>query len=176
MNRLVVVLGLSAVAVMAALASHAVHAQTTLPEEQIQHIRQNCVTAQTTLTRLHASDGLLRVNSGKLYEIFSTKLMAPLNSRIALGRHGGLKLSAITLEYDRQLDAFRSSYSQYEDTMSRTRKIDCADKPVEFYEGIQLTREQRKKLYQDTETLASLLESYRTEFENFAKEFEEANK
>lgn len=175
MKRLGIVMVFLGGFVMMAAASQAAHAQAALPEAQIEQIRGNCVTAQSTLTRIHASDGLLRVNSGRLYEIFSTKLMAPLNSRIALGRHGGLKLSAITIEYDRQLDIFRSSYIQYEDTMSKTRKIDCVEKPVEFYESIQLTREQRQKLHEDSETLVSLLESYRAEFEIFAKEFDGAS-
>lgn len=175
MNRLAIILALCSVIIAAAVASQVAHAQAALPEAQIEYIRQNCVTAQTTLTRLHASDALLRVNRGTLYELFSDKLMAPLNSRIALGRLGGLKLAATTLEYDRQIDVFRSSYSQYEESMSRTLKINCNDKPVEFYEGIQTTRERRQRLHEDTETLTTLLEAYKTEFESFAKEFEEAS-
>ena len=148
-------------------------AQASLSEEHIYRIRQNCVTAQTSLRQLHASDALLRVNRGQLYELISTKLMAPLNSRITLSRLGGLKLTATTLEYDRQIDVFRESYKQYEESMSRTLKINCVDQPVEFYDSVTATREKREKLHEDTKTLTILLQAYKTEFDSFAKEFKE---
>lgn len=157
------------------LVSRVAYAETPLSEGQIKSIRQNCVTAQTTLNRLHASDALLRVNRGQLYENISNKLMAPLNSRIALSRLEGLSLTATTLEYDRQVDIFRASYSTYEESMSRTLKINCADRPTEFYESIVTTREKRKRLHEDTEILTTLLKAYKTEFEAFAAEFNEGD-
>lgn len=171
MNRLVTLLTVFGAVFIGIIAiSQVVQAQTTLPEEHIQRIRQNCVTAQTALNQLHASDALLRVNRGKLYENISTKLMAPLNSRIALNREEGLRLAATTLEYDRQIDIFRSDYINYERSMSNILEINCVDKPVEFYEGVQSTREMRQRLHGDTETLTMLLQAYKTEFEDFAKD------
>lgn len=172
MNRLGIVLSFCGVLLIGVAASQVAHAQVALPEEHLQRIRQNCVTAQTALNQLHASDALLRVNRGQLYENISTKLMAPLNSRIALNRHEGLKLAATTLEYDRQIDVFRSSYKQYEESMSRTLKINCGEQPAEFYQSVQSTRERRQRLHEDTETLTMLLRAYKTEFEDFAKDFE----
>lgn len=173
MNRFVAVLVGCAVFSAVALMSQAAHAQAVLPEEQVNRIRQKCVTNQAALRQLHASDGLLRVNRGTLYENISTKLMAPLNSRITLDGLGGLKLTATTLEYNRQLNAFRASYKQYEESMTRTINIDCVDRPIEFYESITSTREKRHILHEDTRTLTTLLKAYKTEFESFAKEFEE---
>ena len=100
--------------------------------------------------------------------------MAPLNSRIALNRLGGLELAATTVEYDRQLDMFRASYKQYEESMSRTMRIDCSGRPAEFYNGIQKTRELRQKLHGDVRALTESLKKYKTEFESFAKTIEEA--
>ncbi len=158
---------------LAVIGSHAVYAQSELPEELLERVRQNCVTVQSTLQQLHASDGLLRVNRGPLYESISTKLMAPLNSRIALNRLGGLEeLAGITHEYDSQLDAFRTSYKQYEVSMSRTMRIDCASKPAEFYEGIVKTRELRQQVYSDTQYLIELAKQYKSEFEKFSKQIE----
>ncbi len=171
MNRLLVALSFFAVLLFGAVASQAVHAQSALSEQHLQRIRQNCVTAQTALNQLHASDALLRVNRGQLYENISTKLMAPLNSRIALNRHEGLKLAATTLEYDRQTDVFRSSYKDYEESMSRLLQINCAEQPAEFYESVQETREKRQRLHEDTETLTMLLRAYKTEFEDFSSDF-----
>lgn len=175
MNRLTMVFFVSAALVLAALCTAGTsRAQsTTLSEEHISKIRQNCVTAQTTLSQLHASDGVLRVNLGPMYENMSTKLMAPLNSRIALNRYQGLKLAATTLEYDRHFGVFRSSYIQYEKSMSNTLNINCAENPVAFYESVQATKEKRLKLHEDTKTLVTLLAAYKTEFEDFSRRFEE---
>lgn len=176
MNRLLIVLVFVGVLVATAFVAQSAQAQTTLSDAHIARIRQNCVTAQTALTQLHASDALLRVNRGRLYELISTKLMAPLNGRIALERLGGLKLAAITVEYDRQRNVFGTSYREYEESMSRVLKINCVEKPVEFYEGVRSTRQKRQRLHDDTETLTTLLKEYKSEFENFTQEFKETNR
>ena len=173
MNRLAAVFAIVGALTVGAIISQTVQAQTTFSDEQLYRIRQNCVTAQTTLSQLHVSDAGLRNNRGALYENISTKLMAPLNSRITLSRLEGLKLTATTLEYDRQLDIFRESYKQYESAMARTLKVKCTEQPVEFYENVVATREKREKLHEDTRTLITLLQAYKTEFETFSKDFEE---
>ncbi len=171
MNRLTILLAVFGTLLTGFVVSQQAYAQTTLSNEQTERIRQNCVTVQTTLNQLHASDALLRVNRGRLYENISTKLMAPLNSRITLKGLGGLKLTATTVEYDRQTDVFRASYIEYEEAMSRALKFKCTDQPVEFYESILAAREKRQRLHEDTQTLTTLLNAYKTEFEIFAGEF-----
>ena len=176
MKRLLILLAVCSAVIIGAFASEAaVQAQTSLSEEHLQRIRQNCVSAQATLYRLHASDALLRVNHGKLYENISTKLMAPLNSRIALNRQQGLKLAATTLEYDRQIDIFRADYRAYEEAMSDLLDSNCSENPNDFYTGVLDTREKRQRLHNDTETLTTLLEAYKTEFEDFARDFNGEN-
>jgi hypothetical protein len=172
MNRLSALLVVCGIFLLAAATAQAVSAQasSSLSEEHSNRIRQNCVKSQTTLYQLHASDGLLRNNQGQQYELISTKLMAPLNSRIALNRLSGLKLTATSLEYDRQLSNFRSSYKTYEEGMSRVLKIDCVGQPEEFYNGVNETREKRQKLHGDVVTLNALLQTYKEDFEAFAKE------
>lgn len=139
-----------------------------LSEAHLARISQNCVEAKTTLNRLHVSDTLLRVNRGKLYELISSKLMAPLSSRIALNRLDGVELTATSLEYNRQIDTFRASYKQYEESMSEALKVSC-DQPAAFYESVRTTRGHRQKLYQDTAALTDLLRAYKVDFEAFAK-------
>ncbi len=156
-------------------AAQAVHAQSTLSQAQIEHIRQNCVAAQTTIKRIHGNDVSLRYDRDTLYDVISVKLMAPLNSRIALGRFEGLKLAATTLEYDRQREVFVASYRQYDEAMIRLLKIHCTEKPVEFYESLQAARELRQKLHDTTQVLVALLEVYGVEFDNFVAEFEGAD-
>ena len=176
MKRLFVVLVVSSVLIVSSFTMQTVGALDffVTPEHE-QRIRQNCVGAQATLYRLHASDALLRVNHGKLYENISTKLMAPLNSRIALNRHQGLKLTATTLEYDRQIDIFRTDYRAYEEAMSDLLDSNCSEDPSGFYGSVLDTREKRQRLHEDTKTLTTLLEAYKTEFEDFSRSFEGEN-
>src|SRR5688572_262917 len=126
----------AATIVASAIAGHvSVRAENTpMTEAHIARIRDNCVDAQSTLRQLHASDALLRVNRGQLYESISTKLMAPLNSRISLNRLDGVNLVSIATTYEGQLTYFRQSYQQYEEAMSRTLKINCTNQPVVFYD------------------------------------------
>lgn len=175
MNRIFGLLAACGMLLLAVATGQAVLAQTAEPlsEAHIARIRQNCTRSQAVLNQLEKSDVLLRKNRGQLYEQISTKLMAPLNSRITFNRLEGLTLTAISLEYDNQLAAFRSSYQQYDEAMSRTLDIDCADKPVEFYHSVAATREKRQKLHGDTLALNALLQSYKEDFEAFAKNIEE---
>ena len=177
MKRIAVLFVLSGLLLLTGALAQRVNAQTepTMTEEQIAQIRQNCVSAQSSFIQLHASDALLRVNRGPVYEMISTKLMAPLNSRIALNRLGGVDLTATTLEYDRQLNAFYSDYKEYEESMTRTINIRCTNQPVTFYDSLKDTRELRQKVHTDTQKLNELLLTYRSKFEDFSRGFTGGN-
>lgn len=173
MNRFTIILTICGAFLLAALAIQTVSAQSEpLSSEQITRIRQNCVRAQTTLSQLRVSDAGLRNNRGTLYEQISTKLMAPLNSRIAINRLSGLSLATTSLEYDKQLATFRTSYGDYYDSMSEALKINCAEQPEAFYVAVTATREKRQKLHENSLALNSLLQTYKTNFEDFAKTVE----
>ena len=174
MKRFVALVGFCVVMLVAGVVGQTVAAQAEPPmtEEKIEHIRQNCVSAQASLNQLHASDALLRVNQGLRYQLISDKLMAPLNSRITLNRLGGLEMSATTLEYDRQFRIFSNDYQDYEETMWRMLQTKCTNQPVTFYDQLKSTREKRQKVHADTVELNRLLALYKTQFEDFAKEFQ----
>jgi hypothetical protein len=159
--------------------STAVHADDTsipMTEAHITRIRNSCVQAQSSLTQLHATDALLRVNRGQIYESISTKLMEPLNSRAAINSLDATQLVSVATLYDQQLTAFRNDYQQYEQTMSKTLKIDCKNQPVEFYDSVTDTRNKRVTVHNDTVNLQTTIQSYKTAFEVFATPFEGATK
>lgn len=143
-----------------------------LSEEKVKLVEQSCVQSQAVMSQLHASDALLRVNRGSLYNQISSKLMAPLGSRIALNRLGGIKLSTTAVEYDQKLEDFRSSYKVYEEAMSKALKINCKKRPVEFYKTLSDAREKRQVLHASTRELNELLKTYQADFEDFAKKVE----
>lgn len=158
-----------------ALFQKVVHAQESPPmtEAHIERIRANCIEAQTLLSQLHASDALLRVNRGQLYELISTKLMAPMNSRIALNHLDSGGLPGVASDYEQALATFRQDYQQYEEAMSRALRIPCTNQPVAFYDSVTETRNKRTQVHASTLELQRLIQAYQIEFDIFTKRFHE---
>jgi hypothetical protein len=147
------------------------HAQSDglMTEEHIARIRSNCVEAQSTLSQLHTSDALLRVNRGQLYESISTKLMTPFNGRATLNRFDVTKLVSVTADYERELTAFRANYKAYEEAMSQALKINCTNQPVAFYDSVNDARAKREIVHSNTINLKNMIQKYKDEFEALAK-------
>ena len=101
-----------------------------LTDDQISLIRANCLDVQSTLQRIHSSDALARFNLGQQYNIISTKLMAPMNSRISLNKLNGVAMAQTAVDFNSEIDRFNSMYQQYEETMQRALKKNCRDQPV----------------------------------------------
>jgi hypothetical protein len=172
MKRILIVFAAFAVTLSGAFLWQAkVEAQDSPPmtEAHIARIRSNCIEAQSTLNQLHTSDALLRVNQGQLYELISTKLMAPFNGRVALNKMDATKLIAVSTDYDRELMAFRANYKLYEESMSRTLKINCSNQPVAFYDSVGETRAKRKVVYSNTLNLKTYIQKYKAEFDVLEK-------
>lgn len=146
-------------------------ADTPMTEAHITRIRAHCVEAQSTLYQLHASDALLRVNRGQLYESMSSKLMEPFDSRLTLNSYNPSELVSIAADYDSKLTEFRTDYRQYEEAMSRTLEINCTNQPVAFYDSVADTRTKRQKVHEATLELHDLIKDYKKAFEAFAKDF-----
>ncbi|QQG50966.1 MAG: hypothetical protein HZB75_00435 [Candidatus Saccharibacteria bacterium] len=175
MKRFLIIIAAFAVTVagsFAAMQSTASAEDVLMTEAHIARIRANCVDAQSSLRQLHASDALLRVNRGQVYESMSTKLMATFNSRVALNRLDGLKLVSIAAQYETQLMNFRQNYQSYEESMSGLLKLNCINQPVAFYDSVAATRAMRKKVHDSTLSLHKTIRDYKNEFELFAKQFE----
>lgn len=170
MKRFFILIGIASSVLAAGLAMQAGAQDTTAPmtEAHIARIKANCVEAQATLQQLHASDALLRVNRGRLYELISTKLMAPFNSRVALNRLDGVSLVGVAAKYENQLASFRANYQVYEEAMSQTLKLNCTNQPVSFYDSVNDTSSKRKKVHESTAILHSIIRDYGNEFEIFA--------
>lgn len=147
-----------------------------MDDAHIHRIQANCLIAQATLNRVHESDALLRVNRGQLYESISTKLMAALNSRIALNRRDDSKLSAITATYEQDLNTFRSNYQTYEEQLSAAMKIDCTKQPVAFYDAVALARTERNTVHESILTLNTEIKEYSSAFDEFKAAYLAANK
>lgn len=141
-----------------------------LTEKQIESIRDRCLASKVALDKLHSTDALLRVTLGQQYENISSRLMAPLNSRIALNSYDGIEMAQTTVNFNRALDNFRSQYRSYESSVGSALGIDCRQKPVEYYGAIENARERRSELYEATREVNKLTQDYLDEFDIFAAE------
>ena len=140
-----------------------------MTEEHITRIKSNCVEAQSSLNQLHTSDALLRVNQGRQYELISTKLMAPFNSRVAINKLDGTDLVSITSNYERELAAFRTNYKSYEEATSKALQINCINQPVAFYDYVGDARAKRKIVHGNIVKLNNMIDDYKDKFEVLAK-------
>lgn len=142
-----------------------------ITDAQISRIRGSCVTALNTLNQLHASDALLRVNRGQLYESISSKLMTQFNTRVSRTGYDASNLKTITSNYQKQLDTFRTDYQNYEEQLSRTLDVDCSKQPVEFYNDVDQSRADRSKVHDDTTQLNQYISDYQTAVSNFRQHY-----
>lgn len=160
------------VAALLGLVTVPVFAQSTpMTETHIERIRANCVEAQSTLTQLHASDALLRVNRGQLYESISTKLMNPFNTRVTSNKLDGTALLTHTTSFEQQLNEFRANYKQYEEVMTKTLKMNCTNQPVAFYDSVTDARAKRQQVYLSNQALQKTIEQYKLAFDAFKQKF-----
>lgn len=152
--------------------THVSHAEAPpMSEAHIERIRSNCTDVKATLSQLHASDGLLRVNRGQIYDSISTKLMATFNSRASLNRLDATQLVTVASLYERELAAFRTDYKAYEQQMSDILKIDCTKQPVAFYDAIAQARDKRIKVHQHVVALTKQINDYKAAFDAFEKQY-----
>jgi hypothetical protein len=141
------------------------------PEEE-DRIRANCVSLKSTLNQLHASDALLRVNRGQIYESMASNLMDRFNTRLGsnnLDREGML---TVTSAYRTALTKFRTDYIVYEQKLSQALRMDCESEPSSFYNTTQNVRELRGTVHEDVGKLHRLIDDYRSSVGDFLVNYE----
>lgn len=151
-----------------------VNAQATpaLTKEQEDRISANCVTITSTLNQLHASDALLRVNRGQIYESMASNLMDRFNARLGSNSLDNRAMLTVTGNYRTTLNTFRSDYIAYEQKVSQALGIDCATRPAEFYTVLQSARELRSKVHEDVRKLHQIIDDYRLAVGDFLVNYE----
>jgi hypothetical protein len=150
----------------------ATSAQSTLTSDQSNRISANCISIKNTLNQLHASDALLRVNRGQIYETMNTKLMDRFNARLQSNSLDTTGTLAVTNSYRSALSTFRADYQAYERQLSTAIKIDCTQKPAEFHAAIQDARTKREKVHTDVIRLHRYIDDYRSAVNDFFINFQ----
>lgn len=163
----IIVAGLLGGVLLSVTGLQTVSAQVSLTETQRKLITSNCVTIKNSLNQLHATDALLRVNRGQIYESMSGKLMNNFNSRLRSNDRDVRGLEVITNGYQNALTKFREDYATYERQLSATIRIDCTTSPDEFHAAVLDARLKRQTVHQDVLRLHRYIDDYRSAVDDF---------
>lgn len=168
-------LSVAVLAIVGLVAISAGTAQAQTPEltdEQRTMIVTNCVSIKNTLNQLKATDALLRVNRGQVYEALSSKLMDRFNSRLSNNQLDTKGFVSLRTSYDEQLDRFRADYEQYARQLESAIRIDCANDPDAFHDAVASARTMRTVVHEDVKKLHGYIDDYRSGVVDFKTNFE----
>lgn len=150
-----------------------VHAQTSLSDEERELIATHCVSTKSDLNQLKATDALLRVNRGQVYEAIGSRLMDRFNTRMGTNDFDTRGLVSVTTSYDGRLGQFRDNYEAYARQLESALRIDCTTDPDAFYYAIDSARTLRSAVHQDVLALHAYIDDYRDEVVGFRGEIEQ---
>lgn len=145
---------------------------TDISSDQAARIQVNCLSIKGLLNQLHASDALLRVNRGQIYESIGTRLMNNFNSRLSNNGFDNKGLVSVAGEYQTALTAFRLDYRAYEQQLSTTIGIDCTKAPASFHTALENARAKRTTVHDDVTHLNQYIDDYRSAVNDFMLNFE----
>jgi len=143
-----------------------------LTPDQVAKVKSNCVSIKNSLSQLHATDALLRVNRGQVYESMGTKLMDSFNDRLSSNRLDNKAMTTVTADYRSALTTFRTDYIAYEQKLSEAIRIDCVAQPNTFHLAIEEARALRTKVHEDVLRLHRLIDDYRSSVSGFLLNYE----
>lgn len=144
----------------------------TLKNSQSEQIRSNCVSIKNTINQLHASDALLRVNMGQIYESMLTKVMNRFNDRLASNKLDNSALVQASGNFSQSLTSFRLDYKNYEEQLSSLIGIDCLSQPANFYEALLSARSKRTQVHTDVIKIIQYKNQYSSALDKFMKDYQ----
>ena len=167
----VAIAGLLVVGVLLPFSSRPAVAEDLSPA-QAELVKANCVSIQNSLSQLHASDALLRVNRGQIYESMASRLMDTFNERLASNKLDNGAMVTVANGYRSALGNFRADYILYEQKLAATMRIDCKTQPNTFHNSLLEARELRKDVHSDVVKLHQYIEDYRLTVGDFLLNYE----
>lgn len=147
-----------------------------LTPDQVERVKANCVSIKNSINQLHASDALLRVNRGQVYESMASKLMENFNNRLGSNSLDNKAMTTVTTNYRNALNTFRSDYILYEQKLSSAIRTDCYNQPNSFHSTLQEARDLREKVHDDVLRLHRYIDDYRSSVGDFLLNFERVSK
>lgn len=159
------------VGTLALFAGSPAHAEDLTPD-QTERVKANCVSIKTSLSQLHTSDALLRVNRGQVYLSLANNLMDTFNARLGSNRLDNRAMVTSATNYRSTFRDFYNNYISYEQKLAETLRTDCVAQPNTFYNLLQEARELRLKVHGDVQRLHQHIDDYRTSVSAFLLNYE----
>lgn len=135
--------------------------QSVLTSDQIEYIRNNCADTQTALGSVRATDKVAYVNIDQQLKTLSDRLMAPMNSRVAINKLDGVALAKITVDFNTEIKRLQSRYRDYEQSIDTITMMGCYNQPVEFYDNLTALLQKRVAVRTSLDKLTELSTQYR---------------
>lgn len=133
-------------------------------ETRLELIRTHCIAAQATMQRVLRSDTVARINRGRSYEEM-VKLLAAFNSRAALNTYDASTLVQATAQFESEFAAFKSTWLVYETTLRDGIRMNCRERPADYYDSLTQVRQRRAELTAHIDRMNQLLDTYDVGFD-----------
>ena len=157
---------LAGVFAMAFGLSLAVSAQSDITADRLEIIKSRCTNSQFALQQIQKRDAVSRINRGRSYDQLLRQVSA-FNGRFAYNRINAPDLVQITADIQSAVDIFRANYDRYDTDLSDAQKIDCKQKPADYYITILRSRDDRKTVGDQVTRIAELMARYRATIVNY---------
>jgi LPS O-antigen subunit length determinant protein (WzzB/FepE family) len=154
------IIGFAAVFALVLGASAVISAQTDLSSGLLDTIRSRCSNSQFALQQIEKRDAVSRINRGRAYDQMLRQVSA-LNSRFAYNKVSSPDLIQITTDLQQGVDAFRASYDRYDTDIADALKVNCKDKPADYYNVILKARTDRTAVGGQVSGINDLMKQYR---------------
>ena len=165
MNRQIVAKGVWVLACVFMLVfgmSAVVRAQSSdLSADTLQMVQARCSNSQFALQQIEKRDAVSRINRGRDYDQMLRQVSA-FNSRLAYNKISTPDLLQITSDIQGAVDVFRANYDTYDNDLSDAVKIDCKQKPADYYNTIIKAREDRGAVGDQVDKINDLMNQYRS--------------
>lgn len=159
---------LASVFVVAFGATAVVRAQSDadMTPDKLELIKSRCSSSQFALQQIEKRDAVSRINRGRAYDQVLRQVSA-FNSRFAYNKISSPDLIQITSDLQSAVDTFRADFDKYDTDLSDAMKVDCKQKPADYYAMILKARDDRSAVGDQVATVTTLIAQYRAAIVNY---------
>lgn len=154
---------LASLLVVSLSASAVVSAQSDsdLTSDKLELVKSRCSSSQFALQQIEKRDAVSRINRGRAYDQM-LRQVSSFNSRFTYNKISAPDLVQLTSDLQTAVDTFRANYDKYDTDISDALKIDCKQKPADYYNMILKARDDRAAVGDEVNKIVDLMAQYRT--------------
>jgi len=149
------VVSLSASAVVSA------QSDSDMTSDKLDLVKTRCSSSQFALQQIEKRDAVSRINRGRAYDQM-LRQVSSFNSRFTYNKISAPDLVQLTSDLQTAVDTFRANYDKYDTDISDALKIDCKQKPADYYNMILKARDDRAAVGDEVNKIVDLMAQYRT--------------